>query len=809
MALTATLDNVNPGVGIVKPLGRVSSVFGTLANAGKGLADAYLQNQQYADTQETKNALNDAEQKAFDQYKGAALDMEYSRVANTAIPDEVIAAGTKLDKVKGAVNQGSLPSSAINLHLENTIDELFQLHPENKAAIAQYFQSRGYDHYVFRDLKNQMEWQEKQQDNVRTNEEFVIDAAVKAGLVSPNDPRSLQLSYGQEYLRATTEMKMLQDRLTMQKTKGEIDAQQRKFVEDDTDRLTVQAFVRNGDLVFGKYTRDFTALLTEAQLDPTGSKWTEVQKSMPLLAASFQEARSRAVAEALKLGAKPDVVQQIKEYYDTQYNGFVNVFSGELSDVKTRQSILTSMQTTLGIDAAKAFPLYTEIAKLPGMQNSLPLLFGGDPSMALSPEVVKALKSELNGWAPGSMTGMYHVQRIASLLRGDLSLKSMSQEEAQKALPGLLAGIQGNRQAILKGDISDGTTKGFMNGYANTLDAAFALQPGSALSSQKAAASIVGHQETWNALEKLAKDPNTKQQANDVIDSAIGTAAKGLEVAKMTGGMTSDNGIFKIEYNYDRRRFEVKADRSAFNRTYNQTSSSVARFGYMPGPTFEEVVAKGDSKMNDKAAAMNGYLVALLRSREYNQDIPQNAGTLNDYAAFFAKGTPLPKATPEQSTADFSTRLNKLTSALAQETLTNLENQSVQDITTAAAQEYGISPTLGNWLIGAEGTGRTQIDVNKNGKPDSTATGYGQFIDGTAREYGLLGDGFDYRNDPTKAIPASMRYLSDLIRQNGGDVLKALHQYGVLDRRNFPSGPEGDAQYQRKLESAKKAAGLG
>lgn len=809
MALTATLDNVNPGAGIVKPLGRVSSVFGTLANAGKGLADAYLQNQQYADTQESKNALNDAEQKAFDQYKGAALDMEFSRVANTAIPDEVIAAGGKLDKIKGAVNQGSLPSSAINLHLENTIDELFQLHPENKAAIAQYFQSRGYDHYVFRDLKNQMAWQEKQQDNVRANEEFVIDAAVKAGLTSPNESRAVQLEAGQRYLRSASEMKMLQDRLTMMKTQGEVNEQDRKNMERDTDRMTVSAFVQNGDMIFGKYTRDFTALLTEAQLDPSGSKWIEVQKSMPMLAASFQEAKSRAVAEALKLGAKPEVVQQIKDYYDTQYNGFVNVFSGELSDVKTRQSILTAMQTNLGIDAAKAFPLYTEIAKLPGMQNSLPLMFGGDPSMALSPDVVKALKSELNGWAPGSMTGMYHVQRIAALLRGETNLKSMSQEDAQKAMPGLLAGIQGNRSAILKGDVSDGTTKGFMNGYANTLDAAFALQPGSALSSQKAAAAIVGHQETWNVLDKLAKDPNTKQQANDVIDSAIGTAAKGLEVAKMTGGMASDNGIFKIEYNSDRRRFEVKADRKAFDRTYNQPSSSVARFGYMPGPTFEEVVAKGDSKMNDKAAAMNGYLVALLRSREYNQDIPQNAGTLNDYAAFFAKGTPLPKAKPEEGVADFTTRLNKLTTALAQETLTNLENQSVQDITTNAAQQHGISPSLGNWLIGAEGTGRTQIDVNGNGKPDSSASGYGQFIDSTAKEFGLLGDGFDYRNDPTKAIPASMEYLSQLIEKNGGDVIKALHQYGVLDRRNYPAGPEGDKQYQRKVESAKKAAGLG
>jgi len=813
-ALTATLENANPAGGIVKPLGRVSNVFGTLASAGKGFIDAYAQNEQYVSAQESKNALNDAEQKAFDKMKGAQLDMEYGRVAATAIPDEVIAAGTKLDKIKGAVNQGTMPAGAVNLHLENTIEELFQLHPENKAAIAQYFQSRGYDHYVFRDLKNQLEWQETAEDNRKKNEEFVIDAGIKAGLVGPNDDRLTQLAAGQTYLLEQSRMKAAQDKLTFLKTSTEIDEITRKRGEEEGGRDLVKSFAGQADMIFGSYERNFTALSVEASQDPTGTKWQELQKQMPLLATSFQQAKSAAVAQAYEAGAKPEHIQQIKDIYDNKYNAFVQIYTGELSDVKARQNVLTSMQTNLGIDAATSFPLYTELAKLPGMQNALPLIFGSDPSMALGPDTLKALKAELSGFSPGSMKGMYQIQRAAAIIRGDASLKSYSAEEAKQVLPTLLAAVNGNRTAIRQGATDDGTVKGFMNSFGNTLDAAFALEPGTPMSSQKKAADIVGHPDTWEALSQLSRDPARKQQAEEVIDSMIGTAAKGLEVAKMTGPMKSANGVFKIEFNRDRRRFEIKADETAYKtwaRANEQTGSSVSRFGYLPSnvPSFEEMARKGDPQLNEKLKTMNGYLQALLWSKEHNQDVPKNAGNMADYADFFATGKRLPGLKPDQGVPDFTKRLNDLTGALATETLKNLESQSVDDITANAATQYGISPNLGKWLIGAEGTGRTQIDVNKDGKPDSTATGYGQFIDGTARQYGLLGEGFDYRNDPTKAVPASMRYLSELIKKNGGDVIKALTQYGVLDRRNFPAGPEGDRKWQAKIDSAKRAAGLG
>ncbi|ENC7117983.1 lytic transglycosylase domain-containing protein, partial [Salmonella enterica] len=54
------------------------------------------------------------------------------------------------------------------------------------------------------------------------------------------------------------------------------------------------------------------------------------------------------------------------------------------------------------------------------------------------------------------------------------------------------------------------------------------------------------------------------------------------------------------------------------------------------------------------------------------------------------------------------------------------------------------------------------------------AKGLFQFMDGTARDMGLRGnDVFD----PEKAAQAAAKYLSQLLRANGGDLSKALASY--------------------------------
>ena len=82
------------------------------------------------------------------------------------------------------------------------------------------------------------------------------------------------------------------------------------------------------------------------------------------------------------------------------------------------------------------------------------------------------------------------------------------------------------------------------------------------------------------------------------------------------------------------------------------------------------------------------------------------------------------------------------------------------------------------------------------------AKGLFQFMDGTARDMGLRGnDVFD----PEKSAQAAAKYLSQLLRQNGGDLSKALASYnwGIGNVKRYGMGlmPQETRNYIPKVMS--------
>ena len=58
------------------------------------------------------------------------------------------------------------------------------------------------------------------------------------------------------------------------------------------------------------------------------------------------------------------------------------------------------------------------------------------------------------------------------------------------------------------------------------------------------------------------------------------------------------------------------------------------------------------------------------------------------------------------------------------------------------------------------------------------AAGVAQFMKPTAKQYGLIDDlGNDWRDNPKKSIEAQAKYMSDLVKSNGGDLATALVEY--------------------------------
>lgn len=96
----------------------------------------------------------------------------------------------------------------------------------------------------------------------------------------------------------------------------------------------------------------------------------------------------------------------------------------------------------------------------------------------------------------------------------------------------------------------------------------------------------------------------------------------------------------------------------------------------------------------------------------------------------------------------------------------------------------------------------TESGGNQFAMSGAGAKGLFQFMDGTARDMGLRGnDVFD----PEKSAQAAAKYLSQLLRQNGGDLSKALASYnwgiGNVQRYGMELMPQETRNYIPKVMS--------
>lgn len=91
-----------------------------------------------------------------------------------------------------------------------------------------------------------------------------------------------------------------------------------------------------------------------------------------------------------------------------------------------------------------------------------------------------------------------------------------------------------------------------------------------------------------------------------------------------------------------------------------------------------------------------------------------------------------------------------------------------QDIAIAAAQKYGVPQNMFLWQIG------TESSWNPNAtNPNSSAKGIAQFIDSTAKAFGIN------PLDPVQSLDAAAKYDAMLFKQTG-TWQGALEKYGTL-----------------------------
>lgn len=704
MALTATLNTQNPqGAGIIQPVSGGGGFISGLSDLARGVISggAALGARREVDKvnavrNATTAAALDAQLNAenqLDNPTAAAVPVALGGVNPgfaPEIPGEVMESGRSLQKMAGAVTQGATTKAAFDIRFESVLEDLRRKYPEQQAVIYGQLQAMGFDHYLFRDLKAEIASQDNEVAQRQAQENTLVNAAISSGLGLPSDDKGTLMTKGRDLLAVQAQYKASKEQLDMLKTQTDIDETVRKRNETGAKNGLVKAAINSANMRVNTVSQALGALTVEALSDPTGGKFKELQDRIPLIQQGIATTKAAAIAEIYAGGGGPEEAKATGDYYDNIREGIVQTYTGELSRVRLNQQTLQGMQTQFGIDAAQAFPLWMQLSKLPGMANALPMMFGGDPSGALSPEIQKQIRGELNGWSPGSNTGMYHIQRVADLMRGELKLNNMTQQEAVNTMPTLVTAVRGNRDAIASGqDNTTASGTAFMKGVENIFDATFALQPGSDINSQVIAAKETSDERVVAALTALQKNPDTNAEATGLLFSLRATSAKGLETARRTGSDKDVTGIWSLKYNPQRMIYEVTPSKAGYD-DWAKSYTGNAKYGLSgklgpsqigaTAPSFERMVSNRPSELDKKATAMNRHLSQLVRTFPLDDSLPKSASP-KSVAAHYATGAPLTTATGQviksgsgEEAKPFSDRLNALTQAATSLVTDTIEN---------------------------------------------------------------------------------------------------------------------------------------
>lgn len=872
MALTETLNNVQTsGLGIVEPTSAGPSFLGglaRLASRGAALADRF-DTQRKAD--ETTAALNDAAAASFKARREAQANLNGSQEPTPqeqaqsdavfssyltdpqgqAIPPEVQDAGARMKKVQTAVKAGALPQSALTLRMEDTVEELFRLHPENKYAIAQYFHNMGLDHYMFRDLTATVAAQDAEVAFRQAQSQSLREIAIKAGLGLPSDDPAELEAKGAKFNYAMSQMKLAKDQLENNKTQLEIDELRRKQIETEANDTIVKSVITDADMSVGSLLNQAGALAIEASKDPQNEN--AFRQQVPVLAQSLEGRKLQAITFARQHNAGDSAVKAITEWYDNAISGFTRLYTGDLSAIQSNKAVLENMQTQLGITSMQAFPVWYQLSKIPGIGAALPLYFGADPTQHFDPKVKDAIAKELKGFSPGDPSGMMHVYRVAEILRGDLKLSAMTLPEAQRALKSVNTAVVANAKEYNNGDKTNG--EAILNGLEQVAEATSTLTSTNDSRPHWISSVMLSDKDTLAALTKMASQPETKEHATNVIIGVRAGAQKGILSIK-DGEWSKDptNGLVELFWDDKSLKVKIRINETNYKNYVDQLTkkgsgsaamgagvvaaaggvaafpqglaTSGANFPFIKPMSREDILKKGSSVLNERAAAINNYAEVMAGTTQFDPTAPSGVSYADaKRAAFFGKTLDEYVAAKDGKGAKgdtFQQRLDALVQqavGVQQDTVnTNTLNRNktqLQDFAFKTADEGGVPRPILDFLLTQESQwnpniGGTTIDNNKDGKPDSTARGIGQITEPTGRLLGLVGKGFDYRDDPNKAIPAVVKYLKQLYDKTGSWE-KALEAYGVTHPSNFKNekGVLNEQAYNAVIEKARRAIGNG
>jgi Phage tail lysozyme len=715
-ALTDQLPTVGSGKGIIDPGARHGGFIGGLADlASKGL-NAYVQSSGQQDKIDSGNARNAVEQAVFDRLTEAnqalqgggrteSVDTTLQSVWGE-VPREAVAAANALSSTQTAVNQGRSSSTALDLGLERTIADLYHKFPEQKDTIATYLKGRGFDHYLFREVELNLQASAQEGADAITRQTYYRDVATHAGLAAPGMSDDAIIQAGQEWANGQAQLKLAQDKLDMTIKSKTLSDSERKTAMSEGYQATANQLILNSTTKFGTIVQSVSSLYNAMADSPTALQ--DLSNVRPQIVAGFESYRQSLTAQMAAANLPVEQQNAVLADLDRKQKSLDSVFD---ANFKVNTQTVTSMQNTFKLNAAQAFPLYSQLATAFG-QSAVNEMFGGNPMTAISPEMQAAIAKELTGVTDfNSTSGSVHINNAVQLLKGQKNLGDLTPAEAKAVFPSIAATVVGNGNAIVTGKPAD--SQAFINGWSQVTNAALELQPGTTgLHDLHTATGLNSNPTNVAAITKLIGDPATKPQATALLTASRNTAVSLFLTAQGTGRDVGAN-YQKLVYDNKSGKYSVVWDQQAYNKDLvaNPLNNRGGGSSIYPESAYKNKPI--DPALKSKMDVLNTNLDFYANTQKLDPNAPQGATPLslrnnlvNGVPLTTATGKPVldPKENLRTQLDAFKTEVQQLPNEIATDPSTNLASFKGASISPGDAvsrlTSRGIPKVVASGIVG-------------------------------------------------------------------------------------------------------------
>lgn len=673
--LTGQLQTETRGKSMLPGQAAAPSFVNSLLSVATGAIQGYGPMQKRMEAQKTKDALNDAEQAQFDFLNQKEQEL------NPAFK----AAGDELAMAQTAEKQGRAPAGSSELRAEKVVSDLYSRFPADKAAIAQYLQGRGFDHYLFQSVKQEEKWKTMQQDSERAMVEASYKAASDNGLVDPTDFEA-SVKAGQAFLQAQSKLELAIKAGAEARAQSQENRAQAEWELNRAGKQAVDAAAELGGVHLNSIIPQLSSLI--ATTNGHEDRQAMITKIRPQIVASVETFRATQLARMQ--GLPKDARDAFNAQVDAQLKNIDTLFN---VDFEANKRTLDNMKLKFQLDDATALPAYNRMVRLFG-QATANSIFDNDPASSLPPDVVDQIRKEIKGFAVEGDVNEASVMlsNIAAIRSGVKGLGDMPESEARRVMPALLKTSTATQVELLKGRMTPDNVSAFLNSNAQIVNAASELQPGlTDIKSTRAAIQGVANPQMAQVLTALDKDPAHTQRAQALIIGNRGATAQLLRVAQQSGPDTSADGVYTLKYDSRNGTYKVHTDQKKLDEIKKRMGGPVLFDADYPGPASTGVVPS-PAGLQEKADAMNMALNHLIATSGLDDNLPKGATTLG-LRNWYANGTPPVTATGENALSPsemWTKSYNELYRAVQDVAVTG--GASIVQTPTASFKGASISP---------------------------------------------------------------------------------------------------------------------